>query len=276
MRWKSPPISSPPGPGGAGARCSAERLAPDDALLDKAAALIAGARRPLLWLGGGCVTADAAAEVRELAAKLGAPVVSSLNGRGVVATDDPLFVGSQTHYPAFRELIGQSDLVLAIGTRFQAVATWFWSIPMPPRLIHIDADVTMLGRNYPAEIGITGDARLAAAGLARRIGDGIVDSQYLALAARVREELAEDTLRRIGPDHQQICDAIDRLAPADRNVVCDATMAGTTWAICACRFASRASSLMPPAWPSGRRCRWRWARRSVRTAALSRSMAMAG
>ena len=206
-----------------------ERLAPDDALLDKAAALIAGARRPLLWLGGGCVTADAAAEVRELAAKLGAPVVSSLNGRGVVATDDPLFVGSQTHYPAFRELIGQSDLVLAIGTRFQAVATWFWSIPMPPRLIHIDADVTMLGRNYPAEIGITGDARLAAAGLARRIGDGTVDSQYLALAARVREELAEDTLRRIGPDHQQICDAIDRLAPADRNVVCDATMAGTTW-----------------------------------------------
>ena len=59
-------------------------------------------------------------------------------------TDDPLFIGSQTHYPQFREVLEQSDLVLAIGTRFQAVATWFWSIPMPPRLIHIDADSTMV------------------------------------------------------------------------------------------------------------------------------------
>jgi acetolactate synthase-1/2/3 large subunit len=206
-----------------------ERLVPDAALLDQAAALLAQAKRPLLWLGGGCVTADAADEIRQLAAQMGAPVVSSLNGRGVIATDDPLFIGSQTHYQQFREVLEQSDLVLAIGTRFQAVATWFWSVPMPPRLIHIDADATMLGRNYPAEVAIQGDAKLAAAGLAQRINGMAVDPGYLELAGRVRGELAAETLSRIGGDHQRICDAIDRLAPAQRNLVCDATMTGTTW-----------------------------------------------
>ena len=222
-------LLSAPAPASAPQVVASERLIPDAALLDQAAALIAGARKPVLWLGGGCVTADAAAEIRQLAAQLGAPVVSSLNGRGVVATDDPMFIGSQTHFPQFRALLEESDLVLAIGTRFQAVSTWFWSLPMPPRLIHIDADSTMLNRNYPAELGIVGDAKLAAAGLAQRINGMATDPDYLALAARVRGELAEEIVNRIGSDHERICDAIDRLAPAARNLVCDATMTGTTW-----------------------------------------------
>ena len=205
------------------------RITPDEALLDRAAALLNGAQRPLIWIGGGCVSGDAATEVRALAARIGAPVVSSLNGRGVVPTDDPLFVGSQTHYPAFRSLLEQADVVLAIGTRFQAVSTWFWSLPMPPRLVHIDADATILGRNYPAEVGIVGDAKLSVASLLDRIGGGTVDPEYLALAASVRTDLAAETERRIGDDHARICNAIDRLAPQDRNVVCDATMTGTTW-----------------------------------------------
>ena len=92
-------------------------LEPDDALVVRAGDLLVAAERPLLWLGGGAVSANAAAEIRQLAERLGAPVVSSLNGRGVFPTDHPLFVGSQTHYPAFRSLIEQADAVLAIGTR---------------------------------------------------------------------------------------------------------------------------------------------------------------
>ena len=205
------------------------RIMPDEALIDRAAALLNGTKRPLLWIGGGCVTADAATEVRALAARVGAPVVSSLNGRGVIPTDDPLFVGSQTHYPAFRELLEQAEVVLAIGTRFQAVSTWFWSLPMPPRLIHIDADATILQRNYPAEVGILGDAKLSVAALGDRLDGGPVDPEYRALAIRVRADLDAETKRRIGDDHARICDAIDRLAPDDRNIVCDATMTGTTW-----------------------------------------------
>jgi acetolactate synthase-1/2/3 large subunit len=204
-------------------------IQPDEALLDRAAALLNGAKRPLLWLGGGCVSGNAADEVRLLAERLGAPVVSSLNGRGAFPTDHPLFVGSQTHYPQFRSVLEQADAVLAIGTRFQAVSTWFWSVPMPPKLIHIDADATVLGRNYPPEVGIIGDAKLSAGLLAGRLKGGSVEPDFLALAARVHGELAEDTERRIGADHARICDAIDRLAPRERILICDATMTGNTW-----------------------------------------------
>ncbi|OCC23639.1 hypothetical protein MB02_10755 [Croceicoccus estronivorus] len=202
---------------------------PDEALLDKAADLLGEAKRPLLWLGGGCVSARATQDLRDLAVRLGAPIVSSLNGRGVIPTHDPLFVGSQTHYPAFRELLEQADTVLAIGTRFQTVATWFWSLRLPPRLIHIDIDATVLGRNYHPEIGIVGDSGLCAGALASRLGAIAIDDGYLALAARVRKSLALETEKRIGSHHARICDVIDRLAPVDRNVVCDATMTGTTW-----------------------------------------------
>ena len=207
----------------------------DAEMLDRAAQLLRSAKRPLVWLGGGSV--GARDEVRALVGKLGAPVVSSLNGRGVVSTTDPLFVGSQTHYPQFRELLEQADLVLAIGTRFQAVPTWFWSIPMPPRMVRIDIDPQLLTRNYQPEVGLCGDAAACAQALADRLGashvaadvPADVDPQYRALADRVRAELHAETERRIGADHARICDAVDRLAPVDRNVVCDATMTGTTW-----------------------------------------------
>lgn len=214
---------------GNGAAVKPTPIIPDQTAMKRAVELLRTAKRPLIWLGGGCVSADAAPEVRQLVEQLGAPVVSSLNGRGVLATDHPLFVGSQTHLPQFRELLAQADVVLAIGTRFQAVSTWFWSIPMPARLIHIDVDPTMMGRNYPPEVAMVGDAKLAVGWLAQHMDAIAVDPDYLKLAESVRGQLTAEVERRIGADHTLICDAIDRLAPRDRNVVCDATMTGNTW-----------------------------------------------
>lgn len=202
-------------------------IVPDEAALTRAVAFLGAAKRPLIWLGGGCI--DAADEIRALVERLGAPVVSSINGRGVVPTDHPLFVGSATHFPAFSELLANADAVLAIGTRFQAVATWFWSLPMPARLCHVDADPAVLGRNYPPEIAIVGDAKRAVAWLNTHVSAGAIEPDFQALAARVRIKLAEDMDCRIGPDHMRICDVIDRVVPWDRNVVCDATMTGNSW-----------------------------------------------
>jgi acetolactate synthase-1/2/3 large subunit len=125
--------------------------------------------------------------------------------------------------------LAESDLVLAIGTRFQAVATWFWSLPMPARLIHIDIDPCVIGRTYKPELSVVGDAREAAAWLAANVVGGACDAGYIAEAADVAKELHGDLERRIGPDHQGICDSIDKALPNDRNVVCDAMMVGTTW-----------------------------------------------
>lgn len=199
----------------------------DPAKVDEAAALLAAAKKPLLWIGGGCQAGAGA--VRALAEKLGCPVVSTLNGRGVVSSDDPLNLGTQTHYPPFRPLLEEADVVLAIGTRFQAVASWFWSLPMPEKLIRVDIDAAQLSRNYRPRVAIEGDAAAVAGAISARLAPPAVDAGYLARAREVRAALAAETATRIGRDHARIADLVDELAPADRNLVVDATMTGTTW-----------------------------------------------
>lgn len=201
-------------------------LAPSPAALDHAAALLAQSRRPLLWLGGGCQAG--AAEVRALAERLGAPVVSTANGRGVVPHGHPLYVGNQTHLPAFNDLLAAADLVLAIGTRFQALASQYWRQPMPP-LLHLDADPGVIGRNYPPELAIVGDAGLGAQGLLERLTPAAIDEDFLALAAATRDRLATTLAQMIGDDHRRLVDTIETLWPADAPIVADATIAANTW-----------------------------------------------
>lgn len=204
-------------------------LAADEGVLDAAAQRIAQSSKPLIWVGGGCVSANAADAVRQLAERLGAPVVSSVNGRGVLPAGHPLYVGCQTHLPAFNDLLSQADMVLAIGTRFQALASQYWQQPMPRNLIHIDADAGVIGRNYPAALAVVADARLAVEGLLARLAPGKVDGDFAALAPGVARALAQTVSRMIGPDHQRIVDTLEALLPAGSPVVGDATITANTW-----------------------------------------------
>jgi acetolactate synthase-1/2/3 large subunit len=205
-------------------------LAPAAASVAAAVELLARARRPLLWIGGGCNSPGAAAEVLQLAEQLGAPVVSSLNGRGVVPHDHPLYVGCQTHLPPFRALFAEADLVLAIGTRFQALASQYWRLPMPAQLIHLDADAGVIGRNFPTAVAMVGDAKLGAAALLQQLRPApAIDPDFGALARQTRAAAIAAVDIMIGPDHRQLVDVIADLLPADSPVVCDATMPGNTW-----------------------------------------------
>ncbi|WP_150294152.1 thiamine pyrophosphate-binding protein [Sphingobium estronivorans] len=211
------------------AMAAVPRIMPQESAIAKAAELLAKARRPLLWLGGGCVRGGAEEAVRALVDHLGAPVVTTPNGRSAIATDHPLVVGSGTQYPPFRRLLEEADLVLAVGTRFQAVPSGFWSLPLGKQLIQIDADPEMIGRNYPAAVGIVGDAEEALVALRQACAPGQVDPGYSDLARNVAADLLADSAERIGVDHVALCDALDRALPADRNIVCDATMVGNSW-----------------------------------------------
>jgi acetolactate synthase I/II/III large subunit len=204
-------------------------LAADEGVLDAAAQRIAQSSKPLIWVGGGCVSANAADAVRQLAERLDAPVVSSVNGRGVLPAGHPLYVGCQTHLPAFNDLLSQADMVLAIGTRFQALASQYWQQPMPRNLIHIDADAGVIGRNYPAALAVVADARLAVEGLLARLAPGKVDGGFAAFAPGVARTLAQTVSRMIGPDHQRIVDTLDASLPAGSPVVGDATITANTW-----------------------------------------------
>jgi len=125
----------------------------------RAAELIARSRRPIVWAGGGVIASGAVDEVRLLVRRLGAGVLTSPNGRGVVPEGDPLCIGNLPWDPDVRALCREADLLVAVGTRFQGPNTENWSMELPARLVHLDIDPSVPGRNYPVQAAVVGDAK---------------------------------------------------------------------------------------------------------------------
>jgi acetolactate synthase-1/2/3 large subunit len=135
-------------------------------------AALASAERPVLYAGGGVISARATAELTALADALEVPVAHTLMGKGCLHADHPLLLGQSGFWgtPISNEKCRTADLIVAIGTRLAEANSSSWdprftfSIP-PTRLIHIDADEAEIGRNYPTELGAVADAKLALAAL---------------------------------------------------------------------------------------------------------------
>lgn len=148
---------------------SAKPVEPAASKIATAAKTLAGAERPLLFVGGGAM--DAADAILALAERLQAPIVVSANGKGAVPENHPLVVGSGwgVHHPG-ADLFEGADVVLALGARFGPLPTGYWKLHVP-RLVHVDVDAAELGKHYPPEVGIVGDARLAALRLTQSLDD---------------------------------------------------------------------------------------------------------
>ncbi|HTO58605.1 MAG TPA: thiamine pyrophosphate-binding protein, partial [Pseudomonadales bacterium] len=128
-----------------------------------AARLIGETSRRVIWAGGGVVSGNASAELQRLAEALGAPVFTSGNGRGAIPEDHALAMGPLTAQAELRDTLTNAELVIAVGARFQGGATGNWSLKLPGKLIHIDADPAVVNRNYPADVAIVGAAQPALA-----------------------------------------------------------------------------------------------------------------
>ena len=161
------------------------RAAPDPAALDRAVGLLESAERPLLYLGLGAL--PAADRLVALAERLEAPVTTTFQGKGVFPETHPLALwpGFGNAAPEFvREIVGECDLVLAIGCRFGEVGTGSYGLEMPGPLIHIDIDPAALGRNFEAAEDIAADSTLAVGALLDRLRPRPADS-------RLRRRIAE-------------------------------------------------------------------------------------
>jgi acetolactate synthase I/II/III large subunit len=151
---------------------------PDPAAIERGARLLARAERPVIVVGGGAVTADAAAAVRALAERLSIPVVTTWNGKGAFPEDHRLFAGAvgQTGTIPGNTIAAGADLILAIGCKFTDWSASSYrrgvsfSIP-PAKLIHIDVDPYEIGKTYPTDVGIVADAGAAVSALRDAIGD---------------------------------------------------------------------------------------------------------
>ncbi len=214
----------------------ARRTAPEQAAIAAAADAVLAAASPLLVGGGGPVIAGAEAELLALAELLEAPVATTISGQGCIPEDHPLaagVVGSNGGTPETRALVDQADLVLFVGCRAGSVTTERWRHPAPGRVrvVHLDVDPAVIGANYPTEVAVVGDARLALAALrdeiARRIDGPPRRSLGRVAVGRARSEkfaafaeLARSDERPIRPE--RIVATLQALLPADAVIVADA------------------------------------------------------
>ena len=145
---------------------SAGRVRGDPLLVKRAAEILAGAERPVILAGGGVIASNASRELVELAEYLGAAVITTMMGKGAIPEDHPLcaFYAGSKGSSCGNKLASNADVLLAVGCRFADETTSSYkhgvsfSIP-PTKLIHVDIDPNEIGKNYPTEVGIVGDAK---------------------------------------------------------------------------------------------------------------------
>ena len=126
--------------------------------VDDALAALRAAERPLVWAGGGATAAGAARELTALAERLGAPVLSSYGGRGLVPSDSPAHVALPPHSPEAGALWDDADLVLVVGSDLDAMNTQGFRQPRPPTLVTLDLAEPV---NCPPDVLVRADAREA-------------------------------------------------------------------------------------------------------------------
>ncbi|MBF9069497.1 thiamine pyrophosphate-binding protein [Streptacidiphilus fuscans] len=175
---------------------------PTPEVLAEAAAVLDLARRPALIFGGGARSAGEAALA--LAVRLGAPVVTSANGKGVVPESHPLSLGVALHSPAVQKWLTDRDVVLAVGTELAESDLWSGPLTLDGTLIRVDLDPAQMYAGLPADLALVGDAGEVLGDLLSALGgraddanpDTNPDSHPAAVAAQLRAARDAETAIR--------------------------------------------------------------------------------
>ncbi|MFF0945356.1 thiamine pyrophosphate-binding protein [Kocuria sp. CPCC 205300] len=214
---------------------------PAEAEIGSAARALAGAERILIIAGGGA--AGAAEQVAAVAEHLGAPVITSTNGKGTLPEDHPLALGAGMQIEAFPELVESVDTVLAIGTEL-ASADWFGRYPQFPRtVVRIDADPTGLLTNVAPSHPLLGDAaetlRLLLEALPEkdRAADPRAGAELKKRFVQAQENSAETWMESFR--------SLNEVLPDDAVIAADNAMSAYNGAVPAVRLCRPRSFLFP-------------------------------
>lgn len=203
--------------------------------LERAVDLLLSAERPVIVAGGGVTNANAHEELLALAEMLGAPVGTTITGKGAIPENHPLaigVVGDNGYRDYANDLVARADLLFYIGCKTGSVTTIKWTLPdvhRAPAVIHLDIDPMLIGNNYRTEVGLVGDAKLILADLvtltaARRAQPrpGAAD-EIAGLRAEwwqsVAEKMASD---QVPLKPHRVMAALSRVLSDDAVVVADA------------------------------------------------------
>jgi acetolactate synthase-1/2/3 large subunit len=199
--------------------------------------LLMNAKRPVIFAGNGVLLSEAAPELKELSELLGAPVATTLMAKGVFPENHDLAVGMTGIWGtrAANETTHEADVILAVGTGFGEADCSSWrpdytfAIP-PSALIQIDIDPQEIGKVYPVDVGIVGDAKATMAALILHLRQqGAVEpkiSPQSAVIARRkclwREEVGKDQNNDDKPIHPaRLLSELSKAAPSDAIFVTD-------------------------------------------------------
>ena len=212
-----------------------ERAAASPEGVAAAASLLLGAKAPVIFAGNGVTQSEASGELRDVAELLGAPVATTLMAKGVFPEDHALSVGMTGIWGTrvANDLTRSADVVLAVGTTFGEADCSSWnpnytfSFP-PTRLIQIDIDPQELGKIYPVDAGLVGDAKATLRDLAavlRRGAPRPSAERATDLATRKaawQRELSAEQRNAGKPIHPaRLLNEISRVAPKDTVFVTD-------------------------------------------------------
>jgi len=199
----------------------------DTSAVEEAVTLLAGARRPVIWAGGGAIRAGA--QLAELVDRLGAGLFTSNAGRGTVPEDSPLCIGNYATSPAGQALLDDADVLLSVGTHFRSNETHTYKLRLPLTHLQVDVDPMALGRSYPVKVGITGDAASVLRTVLRRVESASTEAGWRSRVEQVRATVRRDQRHALGPSHVAVCAALRAALPRDAIIARDVTIASSSW-----------------------------------------------
>jgi acetolactate synthase-1/2/3 large subunit len=219
-------------------RAPARRIRPDRAAIERAAKLIAKAKRPLLLVGGGIHLSEGWEALAKFAEAQSIPVAHTMSGKGGIACASPLNVGLFGRYSRIaNDLIEAADCLIVVGCKLGEIATKRFALP-PAHIpvIHLEIVAEEIGRCRPADIALWGDARAGLEDLAEALSDsagtarGARADQLAEVAPRLKkweDEAAPRLNSRDRPVHMaRLCRELNRTLPADAILVADGGFAG--------------------------------------------------
>ena len=181
----------------------------------QAAAMLQGATMPVILAGGGAV--GTGADLAAIAESLGAVLVTSTAGKGVVPDTHPLNLGAATVRPEAQDYIARADVILAVGTELAETDSFVERLELNGDLIRVDIDPGKISDLYPAALGLVGDAGPAMARLARALADhegAAKRAEAEADVARLRGAFAQN-LTPSEHRHRKFLEVLRMAAPAE-------------------------------------------------------------
>ena len=194
--------------------------------LERAAAVMRPARRPLIWAGGGA--REASAEVVALAEAWGAGVLTGSNGRGTMPEDHALLIGNFPADEDVEPLLREADCLLTIGSHLRGNETRNYELPLPQQHVQIDLDAEMIGKNFPVAVGLQADARSAIPALTDSLGEPGTEADWGGRVREVAKTVRAAHREDIGA-YGEICDSMRRRLPLRAVIVRDVTVPGSSW-----------------------------------------------